>query len=326
MDTEDETEETHQTSLNQTMISIIIPVYKTAATLDRCVDSIATQEDVDYEIILVDDGSPDDCPTICDRRAAADKRIRVVHKPNGGLSSARNAGIDAAHGDILMFIDSDDYIEPGTLHDLSLVAEEHPEYDMIEFPVCRETADGEQIMLTFENNEYRNMNEYWLSCRAYNHAYAWNKMYRRRLFDDIRYPDGMIFEDMHILPRLLRKAKMIATTCVGLYHYCWNSEGISNNADGKAWRSLLKPHLRMLKKTRCDSVEWANYYMQVLNIQIYTCQLTGDKPQLPTIRQNIMSVDKNFRLKALLLDIMGVNVLCRANRMLRSVVRHKQHK
>ena len=110
---------------------------------------------------------------------------------------------------------------------------------------------------------------------------------------------------------------MTATTCTGTYYYCWNSGGISNNADGNAWRQLLATHLRMLEKTRRHTPEWADYYMHVLNIQIYTTELTGDRPLLTTIRQNFMSVDKSFRLKAILLDIMGVNTLCRANRLLR---------
>lgn len=174
------------------MTSIIIPVYRTAATLMRCVESIAAQQDARFEMILVDDGSPDSCPAMCDSLAAADSRIRVIHKPNGGLSSARNAGIEASRGDLLMFVDSDDHIAPGTLSALSRLAGEHPEYDIIEFPICREMPSGRQEMTDFGCREYRDMDEYWLSCRAYMHAYACNKIYRRALFDGIRYPENMI--------------------------------------------------------------------------------------------------------------------------------------
>ena len=94
------------------MISVIVPIYKVEPYLHRCVDSILAQTYQNIEVILVDDGSPDSCPEICDEYAAQDERIKVIHKANGGLSSARNAGLDAASGDWVSFIDSDDWIEP----------------------------------------------------------------------------------------------------------------------------------------------------------------------------------------------------------------------
>ena len=97
------------------MLSIIIPVYCVENTLDRCVKSIVGQSYHDIEVILVDDGSPDHCPEMCDSWAQKDERIRVIHQNNGGLSDARNVGIDASRGEWLTFVDSDDYIEEGTL-------------------------------------------------------------------------------------------------------------------------------------------------------------------------------------------------------------------
>lgn len=92
-------------------LSVIIPVYRTERTLERCVKSILEQSYHDLEVILVDDGSPDNCPQLCDEWALKDSRIRVIHKPNGGLSDARNAGIDAATGDCLTFVDADDFLD-----------------------------------------------------------------------------------------------------------------------------------------------------------------------------------------------------------------------
>ena len=94
------------------MISIVVPVYKVEKYLNRCVDSILNQTYTDFECILVDDGSPDKCGQICDEYAELDKRIRVIHKENGGLSDARNVGIDAAKGEYILFVDSDDWIHP----------------------------------------------------------------------------------------------------------------------------------------------------------------------------------------------------------------------
>lgn len=96
----------------QDLISVIVPVYKVEKYLKRCVDSILAQTYPCLEVILVDDGSPDGCPAICDEYAREDRRVRVIHKENGGLSDARNAGIDAAKGKFLGFVDSDDYVHP----------------------------------------------------------------------------------------------------------------------------------------------------------------------------------------------------------------------
>ena len=95
-------------------LSVVIPVYRVESTLDRCVESVLRQHVDDMEVILVDDGSPDRCPQLCDEWARRDSRIRVVHKPNGGLSDARNAGIDIATGDYIAFVDSDDWIADDT--------------------------------------------------------------------------------------------------------------------------------------------------------------------------------------------------------------------
>ena len=97
---------------SQPKISVIVPVYETEGLLDRCVESIVGQTYKNLEIILVDDGSPDNCPAMCDEWAEKDSRIRVIHKENGGVSSARNAALDIATGDYIGFVDSDDWIEP----------------------------------------------------------------------------------------------------------------------------------------------------------------------------------------------------------------------
>ena len=115
-------------------LSIIIPVYRVEATLNRCVESVTNQSFDDFEVILVDDGSPDRCPLMCDEWAQKDPRITVIHQTNAGLSAARNAGIDRAQGDYLTFVDSDDFIGTETL---SEVVEQLDDNDILEYPVCR---------------------------------------------------------------------------------------------------------------------------------------------------------------------------------------------
>ena len=105
-------------------VSVIIPVYKVEEYLGQCVDSILSQTYTNLEVLLVDDGSPDDCPRLCDEYAAKDKRVRVIHKENGGLASARNAGLDKANGQFVSFIDSDDWIEQQTYEKVMRIHEE----------------------------------------------------------------------------------------------------------------------------------------------------------------------------------------------------------
>ena len=118
-------------------LSIIIPVYRVEQTLDRCVRSVLCCERRDIEVLLVDDGSPDSCGTLCDQWATRDGRVRVLHKRNGGLSDARNAGIEASHGDLLMFVDSDDELAPGTIEAAMKTMEEDEACDIAEFGVLR---------------------------------------------------------------------------------------------------------------------------------------------------------------------------------------------
>lgn len=283
-------------------LSVIIPVYCVEDTLDRCVKSIIGQSYHDLEVILVDDGSPDHCPELCDDWAKRDTRIRVIHKEHGGLSDARNVGIDAAAGEWLAFIDSDDELGDGTLEKVMPMIDN---YDIIEFPYYRAYGSKQQQLSTFEPKVYDNMEEYWLKSRAYDHTYAWNKIYRKSLFDHIRFPQGEVFEDIHTLPSLLKQARCIATTDQGLYYYHWNSKGITATADGQALESLLKANLK---------VKWMDdlYYMRILNIQISVYQRLRKEILLPYRPVQIRTKDLTVteRIKAVMLKVLGVKGVC----------------
>ena len=178
-------------------LTIIIPVYNVEATLERCIESVVHQDFNDYELILVDDGSPDSSPAICDKWAVKDQRIHVIHKENGGLSDARNAGLDIAQGDYITFIDSDDFIDPHTYTPLMSYLEDHPETDILEYPAVLFYNSEKQEDLRFPNQTvYHDMEDYWYHEKAYEHSYAWNKLYRKSLFDEARFPTGVVFEDI----------------------------------------------------------------------------------------------------------------------------------
>ena len=235
-------------------LSVVIPVYNVAQTLRKCVESVLQQGVDNMEIILVDDGSPDECPKICDELATADQRIIVVHKSNGGLSDARNAGIETAKGDYLTFVDSDD----------------------------------------------------WNNTKAYNHTYAWNKIYRSKLFDDIRFPQGKVFEDVWTYPQLLLKANNIATTSTGKYVYHENPKGITACADGNALLFLLQAYLE------CP---YPIPLINKINVQLDVYALTG-KILLADTHTNEHGSDILEKIKILLYKTFGIRKLCKIHKIL----------
>jgi glycosyltransferase involved in cell wall biosynthesis len=297
-------------------LSIIIPVYRTEATIDRCMESIVGQSFTDWEAILVDDGSPDACPQKCDEWCRRDSRIRVVHQVNGGLSDARNTGIEIAQGERLTFVDSDDYLDTDTYAQVMPLAEEH---DIVEFPAVRFHGSPQASLLTFRPQVCTDQAHYWLTLRAYEHTYAWNKIYRRQLFDDIRFPKGKVFEDVHTLPRLMLQAHSIATTDRGLYYYCYNEQGITATADGHKLENLLEAHLAAMRQW-CDDA----YYLHVLNIQMDVTELTGQAPILTPRRVSILSAGLTWkqRLKALTLNTLGLEGICKLNKTIHRWTKH----
>ena len=202
------------------LISVIIPVYKVEKYLCRCVDSVLEQTYTNMEIILVDDGSPDNCPVMCDEYARQDSRVKVIHQENAGLSGARNAGIDMAQGQWLAFVDSDDYLAADFLERLYQACVDTGS----SLSVCRwEYVCGETIPEhgTGETRVYTGR-EMLANLYVPDGAYfvvAWNKLYRKELFEDIRYPLGRIHEDEATTYRIYDKVKKAAYVDRSLYGY-----------------------------------------------------------------------------------------------------------
>lgn len=194
------------------LISVIIPVYKVEAYLTACVESVLAQTYEQFEIILVDDGSPDNCPAMCDGFAARDSRIRVIHQKNGGLSAARNAGIDAARGEYLAFLDSDDLWTPVFLERLCRAAQETG----ADFAVCLfrrfrdEPPKALPVSVSAEILSRQEAFECLFGVRNENMVVAPNKLYRRCLFDSIRYPVGKLHEDEAVIHEIIGAAERIA--------------------------------------------------------------------------------------------------------------------
>lgn len=202
-------------------ISVIIPVYKVEPYLRQCLDSVVDQTYKNLEIICVDDGSPDKCGTICDEYAKKDSRIRVIHRENGGLSAARNSGIDIATGEYICFIDSDDFVSKSFVKYLYTLIKKY-KADISVCPLIRYISDNKidkgkgfvedcvdssgALSRIFSENRYIGV----VAC---------NKMYSRKLFDSIRYPEGKFYEDSGTTYKLFLESKKIAFGEYAKYYY-----------------------------------------------------------------------------------------------------------
>lgn len=317
-----------------------MPVYRVEKTLDFCLESILRQKFRDFEVLLIDDGSPDYCPRMCDEWARRDSRIMAIHKDNGGLSSARNAGIDRARGQLLMFVDSDDSIAPDTIEPLVELMDAHPCADIIEFPVCRLSlsalGDRMKPLVSFPApyQEFADIRQYWFESKTYLHTYAWNKIYRRRLFQEVRYPEDKVFEDVFTLPQLLRRATKVATTSQGLYVYRENPEGITSRAGARETAMLLEGNIRSLRmlipgfgtpemKRLPSPIEVRQFYMHVVDIQLRLAELQAGSPLLPSIKVSLHGLSPIHKLKAVAINSIGLDALCCLNRQLRRLVKRR---
>ena len=298
-------------------LSIIIPVYRVEDTLDRCMESVVGQTFTDMEIILVDDGSPDRSGLMCDEWARRDQRVRVLHKVNGGLSSARNAGLDMARGELVTFIDSDEFVGRDTYEQMVPLAHEA---DIVEFSFCWHYGSAGQKAVLLTDKQYDDMEAYWLQGRAYSHAYVWNKILRRELFSGVRFPEDRVFEDVATLPQLLLRARTVITTHKGCYYYCMNRGGITATAGGKELNMLLESHIGAMTHWQDDA-----YYMHVLNTQMDVCEQLGCIPVLPMRRVSPLAhgLSGRQRIKAMLLDIIGINRLCHFNKTIHQLTGHR---
>lgn len=227
-------------------LSVIVPVYKVEPYLRKCVDSLLQQDlaDDEYEIILVDDGSPDGCGAICDDYASQHAHVKVVHRPNGGLSAARNSGIEVATGDYVFFVDSDDYVEPNVLRTLVDKAEVD-DLDVLRFNYRNvneryEAFEPNKVSKPFM--DYRDKvcdGPTFLVERLGYGCYAWQFVVRRALLDVCRFKKGIYLEDTEWTPRLLAEAQRVSSTDLIVYNYLQREGSITQNKDAEKKKKLL---------------------------------------------------------------------------------------
>lgn len=208
-------------------ISVIVPVYRVEPYLRKCVDSIRNQTFRDLEIILVDDGSPDGCGEICDQYQELDNRVRVIHKANGGLSSARNAGLDSATGEYIGFVDSDDYIAKDMFETLYNNIVEHD----ADIAVCGAWVCFPDRTVSANKIQYKGLADQEAAYRMILlgdvvKAHVWDKLFKREVFENVRFPIGKIFEDIYILDELMLRAETVYIDTAPKYHYVQRTNSI----------------------------------------------------------------------------------------------------
>ena len=209
------------------IVSIIVPVYKVELYLPACVDSILSQTYHHIEVILVDDGSPDGCGKICDGYAEKDARVTVIHKPNGGLSDARNAGMKIATGSHLMFVDSDDLLPPDAVQELLLLSETEDADLVIGGHARFETAPS-TVPEKISPHKILSAKEAMADMFCHGCA-AWARIYRRQIHEGIPYPVGRINEDEAIVLRILERCRRVVKTDKIVYHYRCRPESITTS-------------------------------------------------------------------------------------------------
>ena len=230
------------------MVSIIVPVYNCAGFLPRCVDSLLSQTYSSLEIILVDDGSTDDTSSVCDSLAESDSRIQVLHKTNGGVSSARNAGIEAAKGEYITFTDADDYVNPDHIECLiKLMERHHCDVSVCSYISEEEDKCSEQSCCNGSENEKcydRNSAVCELLAGGAVGGYVWNKLYRREILEGIRFRDDIkILEDLRFNFEVFENVDKMTFSNYRSYHYIQRGQSAMH-------RSFADEHRKMVETAR----------------------------------------------------------------------------
>ncbi len=215
-------------------VSVIIPVYQVEKYLDKCIASVVGQTYQNLQIILIDDGSTDRSPAICDEWKERDPRITVIHQPNGGLSRARNAGLKVATGKFVGFVDSDDWIEPNMVECL-LAALQKTDADIAVGGFEGFTEDSKSIPYAKAKSTERSLCstgdalKRLLLLRGFIRNFVWNKLYRRTVLSGVAFPEGRLYEDVTWTAQVIGNAKSVVCVDQIFYHYLHRPDSLSRD-------------------------------------------------------------------------------------------------
>ncbi len=279
------------------LVSVIVPVYKVEKYLDRAVKSLFKQTYHNLEIILVDDGSPDRCPEMCDLYAQQDSRVKVIHQQNGGLSAARNSALNIASGEYLTFLDSDDYLKENAIEKLV--------YQLISFKASVACCSIEIVDEYNKSTEYFNCNVQFedtginIAKRMlqdfFPKNFAWGKIFRKEIWDNIRFPVGRIYEDSATTFRAVAKADKVICISDCLYCYLRNREG------------------NITSELQSTKAAWS-YYCGCINCKEFLIDYSDNKDftdVIPIIYRNLFIWIKLCMESAIKLGVVGYKDYCR---------------
>lgn len=279
------------------LVSVIVPVYNVEQYLNRCVESILLQTYNNIEVILVDDGSTDKSGVMCDSFASSDARIRVIHKKNGGLSSARNEGLKRATGDFIAFVDSDDYISSTMIEHLVRDMDDY-NADISSIGYCMFDDSGKPninksdttevfdklsaIKLLFSKDKFCN--------------FAWNKLYKKELFDNISFPVGRKMEDLGTTYLLFDKCSVITYNASSEYFYYQREDSILHKVDSTFYRDemfLTLERYQFIKDKYGDISENVNFFLT----NVFRCNdyIKDDRSFSDTIMNEVNEIYINIR-------------------------------
>lgn len=237
--------------MSKDLISVIIPIYNRENFIKKCIDSVIEQENVNTEIILVDDGSSDNSPQICDEYSSSYDNVKVIHNSNHGLSHARNSGLDISTGEYIFFLDSDDYLSPDSLYSL-LTALKENDADYVIGNLYRFSEEGELIEYNPFTEKYHNKlideKTAWHMCIDLDtvmFVVAWGKLYKRYIWEKLRFPVGKNSEDCFVLPQILDQTNKIYVLDKPIYNQI-----LSNNSIMRS-----KPNKSLLDSCEANTVE-----------------------------------------------------------------------
>lgn len=275
------------------LVSLIVPIYKVEDDLEECINSLQNQTYRNIEIILVDDGSPDRCGEIADRIAQTDQRIIVIHKLNGGLSDARNAGLERMTGDYISFVDSDDVLELDFVEQMLKLAKKY----QAEIAVCQNSVFTRKTGVVHRQDQSKVVEKCFNASDAirtmlYQRDFdvaAWGKLYRKETFIGVRYPKGLIHEDIPTTYKAMNRCKRVAYTSLELYRYQVRENSIENEKFTPRKMDCIKTSQIMLNDIEKRYPEYlgaarSRYIAAHLHI---LAQIEDDIPEKKFIQNNI---------------------------------------
>lgn len=314
-------------NIKKPILSVIVPIYNRQKYLEDCIESILNQTFRDFELILVNDGSTDDSGMICEKYALTDSRIKIIHKKNGGVASARNAGLDVAKGEYLSFIDSDDKISLDLYEKNISILLNDKSIDFVKFPLYYMVGDKIIKDIQYNSSHINNVKEallFWTSKGSGVRGYVWENIYKASIFRELRFREGMIYEDCYIQGFILEQIKHIYLSNYGKYYYIQHPDSLIRSKETlkKSYDDLEATITYMDKMKDFDLINHQYFIHCVTNTTNRAIRMTVDFPEgdffpffnrMKSYSFSLVSLIKaqlpiKYLLKMILIRLLGIRI------------------